>query len=377
VRNRTHLLRGVAALALACSALVAHAEIVLGQVVPLTGVLADYGRDYSTGIKVYVKSVNDKGGINGQKIRIALRDDGYKVDETLKQTREVLAQDNPLALIGFMGTGNIAALLKEKVLADANIALVGPYTGGDVIRAPFNPYLFHVRASYADECEKLVAHLHGFSMDRIAVFYQDDPFGLAGLKGVEEALAKRKLKLIAKGTYEKNGDAVGKGVDDIIKADPQAVIMVSVNNTTSRFIKEYRAKGGKSQLYNVSVVTPDVLVKNAGVENARGTGISQVMPYPFTRTARIAAEYLDLLKKYEPNEKPSYIGIEGVIAAKVMVEGLRRSGKNPTRESVMKALETINQYDVGDFVVSYSPTNRLGSQYVDITVIGKDGRLLR
>ena len=355
---------------------VAASDIVIGQVVPMTGALAEYGKDLTLGVNLYVRHLNDRGGINGQKIRVVTRDDGYKVDETLKQTKELLAKDNPVALIGFVGTGNVSALLKENVLANANIALIAPYTGGEALRSPFNPYIFHIRAGYADECEKMVAHLASFAIDRIAVFYQDDAFGLAGLKGVEDALAKRKLKLLVKGTYEKNSDAVGKGVEDIVRADAQAVIMISVNNTTGRFIKDYREKGGRAQLYNISVVNPAALIKIAGIENAKGTGISQVMPFPFARTTRAATEYLDLMKKYAPQDKPSYASFEMFIAAKVLAEGIRRAGVNPTRERVLRSLQTISRYDAGDYVIDFSPTNRIGSQFVDITVIGKDGRLL-
>lgn len=375
--EENRIARGLIVCALAGLAFAAAAaDIVVGQVVPMTGVLAEYGKDLTLGVSLYVRQINDRGGVNGQKIRVVVRDDAYKVDETVKQTRELIAKENPVALIGFVGTGNIAALLKQKVLADANIALIAPYTGGEPLRTPFNPYIFHIRAGYADESEKMVAHLQAFAMDRIAVFYQDDPFGLAGLKGVEDALAKRNIKLLVKGTYEKNTDAVGKGVDDIVKADAQAVIMISVNNTSGRFMKDYREKGGRAQLYNISVVNPAALIKIAGAENAKGTGISQVMPFPFTRTTRAAAEYLDLLKKYAPEEKPSYTSFEAFVGAKLMVEGLRRAGANPTRQRVMRALESVSNYDAGGFVLSYSPTNRVGSQYVDITVIGKDGRLL-
>ena len=375
--GRNRFTRGLFACAFAGLSFVSTAaDIVVGQVVPMTGALADYGKDLTLGVSLYIRHINDRGGVNGQKIRVVVRDDGYKVDETVKQTKELIANENPVALIGFVGTGNVGALLKQNVLADANIALIAPYTGGEVLRTPFNPYIFHIRAGYADECEKMVAHLHTFAIDRIAVFYQDDAFGLAGLKGVEDALAKRKIKLLVKGTYEKNSDVVGKGVDDIVRADAQAVIMISVNNTTGRFMKDYREKGGRGQLYNISVVNPAALIKIAGVQNAKGTGIAQVMPYPFTRTTRAAAEYLDLLKKYAPDEKPAYSSFETFVAAKLLVEGLRRAGANPTRQKVMRGLESVSNYDVGDFVLSFSPTNRVGSQYVDITVISKDGRLL-
>jgi ABC-type branched-subunit amino acid transport system substrate-binding protein len=358
------------------AAMAVAGDIVIGQVAPLSGVLADTGKDMVLGPSLYFHYVNEHGGINGQKIRHVVRDDGYKIDETIRQTRKLLDHEHPVALFGFAGTGNIGEMLKQGILADANIALIAPYTGGEPLRNPFNPYIFHIRAGYADEGEKMVAHVHSFGIDRIAVMYQDDPFGLAGLKGVEDALAKRGLKVAAKGPYEKNTDKVEKAVDEILRADPQAVIMISVNKPTGAFIKLFRAKGGGAQLYNISVVNAPELARIAGNQAARGTGIAQVVPFPYTRTTRIAAEYLELLRAYAPDAQPSYTALEEFIGAKVLVEALKRAGANPTRERLMRALETLHDYDVGDFFVNFSPTNRIGSHFVDIAVIGKEGRLL-
>jgi ABC-type branched-subunit amino acid transport system substrate-binding protein len=354
----------------------AQAEIVVGQVAPLSGVLADTGKDMVLGANLYIRHVNDRGGVNGQKIRLEVRDDGYKIDETIKQTKDLIDKERVVALIGLAGTGNIGELLKQRVLAEANIALVAPYTGGEPLRNPFNPYIFHIRAGYAEEGEKMVAHLVSLGITKIAVMYQDDPFGIAGLRGVEEAVAKRKLELAARGPYEKNTDNVAQAVDIIARADPQAVIMISVNKPTAAFIKQYRAKGGTAQLYNISVINAGAVAKLAGGEAARGTGIAQVMPFPYTRTTKVVSEYLDLLHKYAPDVQPSYTSLEEFIGAKVLVEGLRRSGASPSRGSLMRALETMNDYDTGDFFVSFSPTNRIGSHFVEVSVIGKEGRLL-
>ena len=374
--HKPHIALALATGVFSLFSLVAHGEIVIGQVAPLSGVLADTGKDMVLGASLYVRHVNDRGGVNGQKIRVVVRDDGYKIDETIKQTKELIEKEKVVALIGLAGTGNISELLKQRVLAEANIPLVAPYTGGEPLRNPFNPYIFHIRAGYAEEGEKMVAHLVSLGINKIAVMYQDDPFGVAGLRGVEEAVAKRKLQLAARGPYEKNTDNVAQAVDIISRADPQAVIMISVNKPTAAFIKQYRGKGGNAQLYNISVVNAGAVAKLAGGDTARGTGIAQVMPFPYTRTTKVVSEYLDLLQKYAPEVPPSYTSLEEFIGAKVLVEGLRRAGANPSRERLMRALETLNDYDAGDFYVSFSPTNRVGSHFVEVSVIGKEGRLL-
>ncbi|HYD95471.1 MAG TPA: ABC transporter substrate-binding protein [Noviherbaspirillum sp.] len=373
-------LRWVAGCAVASLAVVAAAadDIVVGQVAPLSGLLSDTGKDMVLGAKVYFDYVNDQGGVHGRKIRHVVKDDGYKVDETVRLTREVIDKDGAVALIGFAGTGNVGELLKQKVLEKAGIALVAPYTGGEILRTPFNPYIFHIRAGYADEAEGIVDQLLLLNMKRIGVMYQDDPFGKAGLAGVQAALKKRGLELAAVGAYEKNTDNVADAVKSIAAANPQAVIMISVNKSTAAFSKQIRAASTVAQLVNISVVNPKEIVRLIGAEDARGIAIAQVMPYPYSPTNGIVKEYHQAMKKYAPaGAELSYTGFEEFVGAKVLVEGLRRAGPNANREKVLRALETLHAYDVGGFTLNFSPTNRIGSRFVEITVIGKDGRLLR
>jgi branched-chain amino acid transport system substrate-binding protein len=349
-------------------------DLVIGQVAPLSGVLADTGKEMVLGGKIYFDHINAHGGILGRKIVHIVKDDGYKTDETVKLTKELIEQQRPVALFGYAGTGNIGELLKQQVLANANIALVAPYTGGEPLREPFNRNIFHIRAGYSDETAAMVEQLVGSGMTRVAVFYQDDPFGKAGLNGVEAALKRHELQVVARGAYEKNTDSVDHAVEIIGKANPQAVIMIAVNKPSAAFIKRFRAGGGSALLFNISVVNAKELTRLVGSETVRGTGISQVMPYPFQAVLPVVKEYQELMKRYAPNAEISYTSLEEFIGAKVLVEGLRRSGPNPTRESVMKALESLRSYDVGGFTVSFAPNNRIGSRFVEITVISKDGK---
>ncbi|WP_293637405.1 ABC transporter substrate-binding protein [Polaromonas sp.] len=353
------------------------AELVIGQVAPLSGVLASTGKQMVVGGKIYFDHINAQGGVHGALIRQDVVDDGYKVADTVRLTREMLARPEVVALFGFAGTANVTQLLTDGVLDVGGAALVAPYTGGESLRNPFNPWIFHVRVGYAAEAEHMVQQVTTLGMKRIAVMYQDDGFGKAGLQGVENALTKRGLKMAAAAGYERNTDKVEEAVRQIKASDAQAVIMISVNKPSAAFVKQYRESGGGAQLYNISVVDPAELVKLAGLKNVHGLGISQVVPYPFGTSLPVVRQYQELLKKYAPAEVVNYTSFEEFVGAKVLVEALRRAGPNPTRAKVVKALESMNSYDTGGITVGYSPSNRIGSRFVEVTVVGSTGKLLK
>lgn len=368
----------VAALALALPLTAARAaDIVIGQVAPLSGVLASTGKQMVLGGHIYFSHVNATGGVHGQKISVQVVDDGYKVDDTVRLTRELLANPEVVALFGFAGTSNVGKLLTDGVLEQGGAALVAPYTGGEPLRNPFNPWIFHVRAGYADETEHMVQQVTTLGMTRIGVMYQDDGFGKAGLEGVQKALAKRKLELSVAAPYDRNTDQVDAAVTKVMQSDAQAVIMIAVNKPASAFIQRYREAGGGAQLYNISVVDPAEIVKLAGLKNAHGLGISQVVPYPYLPNLPVVREYQSLLKKYAPDDLANYTSFEEFLGAKVLVEALRRAGPAPTRAKVLKALEGLGRYDLGGITVNFSPTNRVGSRFVEVTVIGRTGRLMK
>jgi len=353
-------------------------DIVIGQVAPLSGVLASTGRDMVLGARVYFDHVNAGGGIHGAQIRHVVLDDGYKVDETVRATETLIDKHQAVALIGFAGTANVGEVLKRGILEQRGVALVAPYTGGESLRGKQNRNIFHIRAGYADEAEHMVDHLVTLGVTRIAVFHQNDGFGEAGRKGVDDALARRNLKIAAVATYERNTEDVSSAVDTIRKADAGAVIMVSVNRSTAAFTKAFRNAGGTAQLLNISVVDAGELVKLSGAAAMHGLGISQVMPFPYSEALPVTREFKRLFAKHaDSNAAISYTNFEEFIGAKVLVEALRRAGPNPGPEKVLRALETLSNYDVGGFSVSFSPSNRIGSRYVEVTVIGRKGNLLR
>lgn len=375
-------LRLLAAPLLAISAFTAQAasEVVIGQVVPLTGVIAGTGDEYSSGAAAYFASVNAKGGVYGRKIRVVQKDDAYKPDATVAHTKEILEKDNPVALFGYVGTANTAALNKNNLLSDNKIALLAPYTGAEELRVPANPNLFHIRASYPDETAKMVEHLYTLGLRKFAVFYQNDGFGKGGLIGAERALEKLKLKAVATGHYDRTKpddiDAAAKAIGD---AAPDAVIMVAVNKASSALIKKLRDSGNRARLFSISVVNFKELLKNTGDELARGVGISQVMPFPYNMASPVPVvrEFHAAMKQYQPSKTISYASMEGFIAAKVLVEAVKRSRADPSRERILQNLADMRDFDTGGFKVNFGGDNRVGSRFVEVTVIGSGGRLLR
>jgi branched-chain amino acid transport system substrate-binding protein len=232
------LLRPLCAIALLFSFAVQAQQgnaIKLGQSLPLSGPLTELGSEYRDGALAYFKWANSKGGVSGRKINLVTLDDGYVVDKTVANAKKLLEEDNVVAFFGMFGSANYAALMP--LINERNVPSVAPYTGSDGLRTQPSPTTFWLRASYGDETEKIVDQLTTLGINRIAVFYQDDAFGKAGLAGVDAALAKRKLKTLATGVYDKTKNDVGEAVKAIGAADPQAVVMISTYKT-NRSVRE-------------------------------------------------------------------------------------------------------------------------------------------
>jgi len=249
------------------------------------------------------------------------------------------------------------------------------FTGAEVLRVPMNRYVFHVRASYYDETDKIVEQVVSTGGKRISVFYQNDAYGEAGRMGTEIALKKRGMQIHSTGTVERNTVAVEKAVAAINASQPDAVVMVSAYTSCAEFIRQMKKVGSGAQFYNVSFVGSKALSDALGKDGV-GVAISQVVPFPWATGVPVVKEYQNLAKKAGFADY-NFSAIEGFVTAKVMVEGLRRAGKNLTREGFVDAMEKMNDVDVGGFFVSYSPQSHTGSKFVDLTIIGRDGKFLR
>jgi len=351
---------------------VTDTQILLGQSAALTGPSEQLGKDMRFGANLYFDALNARGGVNGRKIVLKSLDDGYDPKRAAANTRQLITQDKVFALFGYVGTPTSAASLP--IFTEAKVPFVGPFTGAELLRTPVNHYIFNVRASYFDETEAIVQHSTAVSIDRIAVFYQNDAYGQAGLEGVERALKKRNLQVLAKASFERNTVDVKKAVDIMRKADAEAIIMIGSYKACAAFIDQMKKAGSNPAFWNVSFVGSKALARELGKEG-RGVEISQVVPFPWENAIPVVKEYRKLLD--EAKAEPDFGTLEGFIAAKVMAEGLRRAGRKLDREGFIRAMETLNDYDVGGFKVRYSPESHNGSKFVDLTIISKDQKFVR
>lgn len=351
---------------------VTEQEIVVGQFAAFSGPAAQLGQRLNTGIQAYFKAVNAQGGVNGRTLRLLTRDDGYEPDKAVQAVKGLIEQDQVFALVGSVGTPTGLAALP--VFTAAKVPMVGMFTGAQGLREPFNRYVFHVRASYFDETERIVQHLTTLGVKKIAVFYQNDAYGKAGLEGVTRALARRQLKPAAAASFERNTVDVGGALNAILAEQPEAVVQVGAYKACAEFIKQARAKGYGGQFFNVSFVGAKALADELGA-TGMGVVISQVVPFPYTPSSAAVREYQQRMKEAGDQEY-DFSSMEGFLIGKVFVEGVRRAGKNLTRDTFIAGLESMKDVNLGGFEISYSAKDHSGSRYTDLTIVGTGGRFM-
>ena len=347
--------------------------IVIGQVAGFTGSVAGTVKELTAGAQVYFDHVNAKGGIHGRKIVLESADDGFDPKKSPDAFKKLIEEKNVFAM--FLSRGTPTNEAAYPVLEANKIPLIGPSTGAMSMYNPPRKYMFPVRASYHSETYKIVPQLMNMGINRIAILYVDDSFGKDGLSGVQQAMKDNKLTPVAVASHPRGGTKVEEAVAIIAKANPQAVIMITLADAGPAFVKQMKAAGHSPTFLTLSNNSSNTFIKNLG-DDGWGVAVSQVSPYPFSGTMQITKEFLDLIKGNK-EVAPSYSSMEGFIAAKVLVEGLRRAGKQPTREKLIAGLESMKAFDLGGIDVTYGPELRVGASYIDITIIGKNGKFVR
>ncbi|HMW54301.1 MAG TPA: ABC transporter substrate-binding protein [Accumulibacter sp.] len=370
--------RATLAIILFALALPSAAQIVIGQIAAFSGPLAPTGTHMRAGAQLYFDAINAEGGIHGARIRLLSKDDGYKSEETVRLAREMLKESQPLAFIGFVGTGNVEAILDQKILSEAGIPLVAVRTGTESLVRRNDPFLFMTRASYAEEIEKITDQYITTGYTRFAILYQDDAFGQGVLQSAEQAIKNAGGTLAAKGAYAKNTTEVGAAVKIIAAANPQAVILIANTAASAEFLKQSREAGNLAQYVALSTTDAAQIVQRIGAEKAEGLALTQVVPDPNSQTVPLIREIQNNFAKFKPRDVTlNHTFVEGYLGAMVLGEALRRAGPNPTRKKLRDTLEALKSYDAGGVFISFSPKRHAGSRFVDITILNRAGKLLR
>lgn len=351
----------------------AQEKIVLGCSAAMSGHAGFLGQNLVMGMKSYFKYVNSQGGINGKQIDLIVLDDQYDPPQTIRNTQKFINEIKPLALIGYVGTPTTVKILD--MITKAKIPLIGPFTGAHQLRLPHRRYVFNIRNSYWAETGALVEYaVETLKKDRIAVFYQNDAYGLTGYKGTVRALAAKYNKsIVAEAVYTRGQLASKQAVDTICRAKPQVVIMIGTYDACSDFIKRAKARGSKAVFMNISFVGPTKLAELLGPAG-NGVIVSQVVPPPTATDLPAVREYKNLMARYFPGKPLTFVGLEGFIDAKVMIEALKRCGHLITRENLVAALESFKHYDPGiGATIDYGLYDREGLNMVYLTSI-KNGK---
>lgn len=362
---------GVVALA-ALAAPFAHAvQVVVGEVCPLSGLEANQGRAYGAGMQLYFDTVNKAGGVNGHTFVLVRKDDRGLPEETVAATRKMLAEEKPMVLAGYFGNGNIEELVSSGVLEKDKIPLIG-YRVTQV--RPETPYLYTVRAGLQDELNKFAEHTATVGIKRIGLIYEEGP-GAAALVAAAEGAAKRaSLTLVAKASYPARTVQMGKAVAAMTAAEPQAIFMVTTGAAAASFIENY-GRGG-AQLFAHSGVDVEQLSQRLAEEQMQGVSIAQVTPNPYKISSRLSKEFQNAVAaKKDLEAAVGYVMMEGFITAKVIVEAVRRQGTRPSREGMANALDTMDRLELGGYTVSYKPNNRMGSKFVELSIISGTGKI--
>lgn len=344
-------------------------EIVIGSCSALEGPSKFLGTQTVAGARAYFESVNEAGGVHGRKLKLVASDDSYdpvKAEECFRH----LQSQNVFAMGFFVGT---PTGLKYVPLAESNkIPLVGLFTGAPALYTPFRHWVINVRAGYADETKEQIDGLwNKLGYKKIAVIYPDDAFGSAVLDGVKNAMKEHQSEPIAAASYPRQTSQADAAIQSVSEAQPDAVVIVGPANTVAPIIKMAHAKNWHPLFVTVSFVGTDDLIKLAGQE-AEGMVVTQVVPPYYLTDLKTVALYRRTLSKYAPNEAPNFVSLEGFVDAMIMVEGMKRAGKDLTRDGLIRGIESLRDFDIAlgpQLKLNYSAHDHKGFEHVIPTVI--------
>ncbi len=346
-------------------------KIVFGQATALEGPASALGQGMKMGLEAAFAEINKAGGVKGRKLEIKSVDDGYEPTKSIEAVKKLLEEDKVFAIAGAVGTPTSAAT--QPIATAAGAPFIGAFTGAEFLREPYKPLVMNIRASYFQETEAMVEHLtKDLGASKIAIMYQDDAFGQAGLAGVRKALEKRQMQLAGEGTFERNTVAVKAALLAVKKAEPQAVIMISPYKPAAEFIKLAKQIKLDVTFVNISFVGSDALAKELGPAGA-GVAITQVVPFPKDAAIPVVGRYQASLKASAPDAQPGFVSLEGYLVGRAIIAALEKINGEPTRKALIEAVQKAGTIDLGGFKLTYRDSSNRGSDHVFLTVIQADG----
>ena len=349
-------------------------HILFGQSAAFEGPAQELGRSMQAGILAAFKEINDQGGVHGRRLELKSLNDSYEPDKAIANTRQLI-EEGVFALIGAVGTPTSKAVVP--VTEENPIPYLAPMTGAEFLRDNAHHTVINLRASYYQETEEMVKRLTvDRKIKRIAILYQDDSFGRAGLRGVLRALEKRKLFAIGTGVFSRNTVAVKTALLDLKAVEPEAVIIIGPYQPTATFIKWAHRFGMESAVFmTLSFVGSNALAKELGAEGD-GVLVTQVVPFPTGDTVPVSALYRAALKAYDPSITPGFISFEGYLGGRLAIYALQQCGAKVDRDCIHSALRSGSNIDLDGFILRFGKYDNQGSDRVFLTAIGPDGQYM-
>ncbi len=346
-------------------------RVLFGQSAALTGPAQALGQQMQLGIQAAFDEQNQAGGVHGRQLDLTTMDDFYEPDSAFSNTRNLIRNQGVFALIGEVGTPTSRS---ASPLANAEgVPFIAPFTGAEFLRDSGLDNVVNLRASYYQETEEIVARLtEDLGITRIAVLYQSDSYGQAGLAGVRQALEMRGLAPVQSWYYQRNTSAVKRAVHNLVSADPEAIIMIGAYSPVAKTITLAR-EDIDPVFATVSFVGSNALANEVGAE---GTGaiVTQVVPLPQDNSIPAVAAYHSALKAYDSTAEPGFVSFEGYLAGRLAIAGLQMCGPDLSRECFLSAIRDAGSIDIEGMALQYGPSDNQGSDAVYLTVIGADGK---
>jgi ABC-type branched-subunit amino acid transport system substrate-binding protein len=353
---------------------ISETEIVFGQTAAIEGPAQALGKGMRLGIAVAFEESNRNGGVHGRKLKLITLNDSYEPEAAIENTKRLIAADKVFALIGSVGTPT--SRVSEPIASAAGVPFIGPFTGAEFLRHPYRPTVINVRASYFQETEEIVDRLfHDLEIRRIAVLYQDDSYGRAGLAGVRGALHSRNLDLVSEGTYIRNTTAVKSALLSILDGEPEAVIIIGAYQPSAVFTKWARKLGLGAIIVNISFVGSSALAAALGPAG-KGVAVSQVVPFPEDVSLPLVRAYQAALNLFDDKETPNFVSLEGYLVGRVTIAALQRAGRDLTRDDFLRAFSRGKPFDIGGVRLTYGPKDNQGLEQVFLTTIADHGRFV-
>jgi branched-chain amino acid transport system substrate-binding protein len=353
-------------------------EVLIGMTAANSGSAAFLGTETNVGVLTWLNEVNSKGGINGRRLKLVFRDDGYDPPRTAANVQTLLADDRVFALIGFVGTPTSVKAMS--LIERSRVPAVGFFTGAETLRNPMKTWAFHIRDSYYSETEEAIAHfVDRLKLTRIAVLYQEDAFGQAVLSGVQLALQRRKMQPIATASFVRGSMAQEEPLKRLQTSMPEAYVMVGTYGPLARFVKLACDSGHHPWFHTVSFVGSEAyaheIVETQKVDRIEYSHIlvTQVVPSPLGDEYPGVVEFRRQLAQYFPKEVPNYVAFEGFVDAHVLTVGLQRAGAKLDRDRLLVALESIVALDIGiGQTISYTKDKHVGLAGVFLSRLSDD-----